>query len=129
MIQEQRSLQIYDLNKQAKKELEELSHWGLFDKWVREEGGYLALAAIIGWILQMMLSAMPVVCTILKNRMSAGIAALYAVCCFLSHTVQKVRRQAARHRTAVSSPSAESELCMKALYYKGQSVNVSVTDG
>jgi len=38
MIQEQRSLPVYDLNKLAKKELEALSHWGAIDKWVQEKG-------------------------------------------------------------------------------------------
>ena len=75
------------------------------DKWVREKGGYLVV--IVDWVVQMIVSVVMV--------MSAGIIALYIVCCFLPHTVQKVQRQVARHRTAVSSPSAESELCMKAL--------------
>ena len=87
---------------------------------------------MIGWILQMMVSVMLVVSTIFKDGMSGGIAALYAVCCFLPHNAQKVQRQAARHRTAVSSPSAESELhegTLTGIYDKGQSVNVSATVG
>ena len=45
--------------------------------------------------------------TVMSDGLAAGIAAVYAVLCFLPNQVEKVRRQAARQRVA-AAPEEET---------------------
>ena len=87
----------------------DLTFIGKIDQWITKNAGYLALAVIIGWTIQLLIAGGMVMMTIVRDGITAGIAALYAMLCFLPHQVDKVRRQAARHRHTATAPIADEE--------------------
>ena len=96
------SAPVYDIGRLAEQIEQELSIFRSIDEWITKNGGYLALIVIIGWTIQLLIAGGMVMMTVLKDGMAAGIAAIYAVLCFLPNQVDKVRRQAARRRTATA---------------------------
>ena len=104
---------IYDISK-LEARIEEFSMFKAIDEFITKKGGYLALTVIIGWTIQILIAGGMVIMTAIQDGMAACIAALYAVACILPHTVEKVRRQAARRRTVATAPDDESApMCMK----------------
>ena len=106
---------VYDLGRLAEKMEQEWSMITSLDKWITKNGGYLALSVIIGWTIQLLIAGGMVMMTTLKDGMAAGIAAVYAVLCFLPNQVDKVRRQAARRRTATAPQDEAAPMFMKPL--------------
>ena len=105
---------IYDISKLEDMVEEEFSLFKAIDDFIIKKGGYLALTVIIGWTIQILIAGGMVIMTAIQDGMAACIAALYAVACILPHTVEKVRRQAARRRTVATAPDSESApMCMK----------------
>ena len=105
---------IYDISKLEDMVKEEFGLFKAIDEFVTKKGGYLALTVIIGWTIQILIAGGMVIMTAIQDGMAACIAALYAVACILPHTVEKVRRQAARRRTVATAPDDESApMCMK----------------
>ena len=105
---------IYDISKLEEMVEEEFSLFQSIDEFITKKGGYLALTVIIGWTIQILIAGGMVIMTAIQDGMAACIAALYAVACILPHTVEKVRRQAARRRTVATAPDEETApMCMK----------------
>ena len=96
---------VYNLQKLTEEIQSEFNLFSSFDTWITKNGGYLALIVIAGWTIQLLIAAGMVIMTALKDGLAAAMAAIYAVCCFLPHQVNKVRRQAARKRA--SAPPEE----------------------
>ena len=71
------------------------------------------------WTIQLLIAAGMVIMTALKDGLAAAMAAIYAVCCFLPHQVNKVRRQAARKRASAPPeellPNAHVSYCEAAV--------------
>ena len=109
------SAHIYDLTKLTEKIENEFSVFSQIDAWITKYGGYLALINIIGWTAQLLIAAGMVTVTTMKDGLDAGIAAIYAVLCFLPNQVGKVRRQAARKRTSAPPPDDVEPMFMKPL--------------
>ena len=109
------SAPIYDLTKLTEKIENEFSVFSQIDAWITKYGGYLALINIIGWTAQLLIAAGMVMVTTMKDGLAAGIAAIYAVLCFLPNQVGKVRRQAARKRTSAPPPDDVEPMFMKPL--------------
>ena len=110
-----RSAPIYDLTKLTERIENEFSVFGQIDEWITKYGGYLALINILGWTAQFLIAAGMVMVTTMKDGLAAGIAAIYAVLCFLPNQVEKVRRQAARKRTSAPPPDEVEPMFMKPL--------------
>ena len=85
------------------------------DAWTTRYGGYLALINILGWTAQLLIAGGMVMITTMKDGLAAGIAAIYAVLCFLPNQVGKVRRQAARKRASAPRPEDVEPMFMKPL--------------
>ena len=101
------SAPVYDITRLAERMQEQYSFLDTIDKWITKNGGYLALMVIIGWTIQLLIAGGMVFMTVLSDGLAAGIAAVYAVLCFLPNQVEKVRRQAARQRMA-TAPEEET---------------------
>ena len=56
----------------------DLTFFGKIDKWITINAGYLALAVIIGWTIQLLIAGGMVMMTVVMDGITAGIAALYA---------------------------------------------------
>ena len=105
---------IYDISKLEEMVEDEFSLFKSIDEFITKKGGYLALTVIIGWTIQILIAGGMVIMTAIQDGMAACIAALYAVACILPHTVEKVRRQAARRRIVATAPENETApMCMK----------------
>ena len=106
---------IYDLTKLTEQLQNEMSMFSAVDAWVTRYGGYLALINILGWTAQLLIAGGMVMITTMKDGLAAGIAAIYAVLCFLPNQVGKVRRQAARKRASAPQPENVEQMFMKPL--------------
>ena len=94
------SAPIYDLTKLTEKIENQFSMMSQIDAWITKYGGYLALINIIGWTAQLLIAGGMIMVTTMKDGLAAGIAAIYAVLCFLPNQVGKVRRQAQKRASA-----------------------------
>lgn len=101
------SAPIYDLTKLTEKIENQFSMMGQIDAWITKYGGYLALINIIGWTAQLLIAGGMIMVTTMKDGLAAGIAAIYAVLCFLPNQVGKVRRQAQKRASAPPPDDAE----------------------
>ena len=106
---------IYDLTKLTEQIQNEISMFASVDAWITRYGGYLALINILGWTAQLLIAGGMVMITTMKDGLAAGIAAIYAVLCFLPNQVGKVRRQAARKRASAPRPEDVEPMFMKPL--------------
>ena len=70
---------------------------------------------ILGWTAQLLIAGGMVMITTMKEGLAAGIAAIYAVLCFLPNQVGKVRRQAARQRASAPRQEDVEPMFMKPL--------------
>lgn len=101
------SAPIYDLTKLTEKIENQFSMMSQIDAWITKYGGYLALINIIGWTAQLLIAGGMIMVTTMKDGLAAGIAAIYAVLCFLPNQVGKVRRQAQKRASAPPLDDAE----------------------
>ena len=93
---EEDSLPSYDINNLLKTVKEELSIKEKIDHWIQTNVGYLSLAVLILWLLQALISIGIIAQTTAIHGLEAGLAALYGLLCFLPHTINKIRLNAAR---------------------------------
>ena len=100
---------IYDLDKIKELVQEELQPWEKFDEWIKTYGSYLALLNIMLMMIQLLIAFGMIATTMLNDGLDAGIAAVYAVMCFLPHQVESIRRRAARARTVPTAPDDSAE--------------------
>ena len=106
---------VYDLSRLTEKIASELSMFHSVDAWITKNGGYLALAVIIGWTIQILIAGGMVMMTAVQDGLAASIAAIYAVVCLLPNQVNKVRRQAARRRSTAPPQEEDVPMYMKPL--------------
>ena len=86
------------------------------DDWIKQNGGYLALLVICGWLVQICIAGGMVLITGMKDGVAAALAAIYAIFCFLPAQVDKVQRAARRRTmTAGAPPPEELPMFMKPL--------------
>lgn len=96
VLEENDDMPSYNINNLLERVEEELSFKEKIDKWLQTHVGYLCAAVLLLWIFQALISIAIVVQTCIVHGMAAGLASLYSLCCFLPHTVVKVRKNAAR---------------------------------
>ena len=110
------SAPVYDLTRLTETIEEEMNWLNGLDDWIKQNGGYLALLVICGWLVQICIAGGMVLITGMKDGVAAALAAIYAIFCFLPAQVDKVQRAARRRTmTAGAPPPEELPMFMKPL--------------